>query len=813
MFLLVTAIAAIAQTGRIKGRIMNAETGSSLAAANILLTGTTLGTSSKTDGSYELANILPGSYQIVVSYVGFARAERYVLIRADQTVSLDVALVPAVLPGQTIVVTATRGRERETPVTFSTFEAKELAARYNTQDIPQLLSELPSTTFYSENGNGIGYNYLNIRGFDQRRISVMINGIPQNDPEDHNVYWLDFPDLASNLQDIQVQRGAGSAFYGPAAIGGSVNLITSSFSANPRITLYGGMGSYNTRKYLVNVQSGLVENRYAVQARLSRIRTDGYKEKAWSDFSGYFLSAVRYDESMTTQVNFYGGPIADGLGYTGIPKSDAKDKTLRRKNYSYWEPGYFVERRPEEIENFNQPHYELLHEWRVSEDVTVNNTVFLVTGEGFFDYDGSWAPYSYYRITPANGFNISGDSDTLYIPNALIRAWVGNKQYGWLPRATIRHRQGELTVGSEFRMHRSLHWGSLRWGENLPSGVTPDYRYYEYRGGKDIVSLYAHELFRLRSDITLMLNIQYAYNKYRLHDERYIGTDFTIPYHFLNPRLGLNYNITDRINLYAQVSRTSREPRLKNLYDAAEASTPPSWGVVEPQFEPRPGGGYDFARPLVRPEVLTDVEVGGGYSTAGFRATANFFLMNFRDEIVKSGQLDRFGQPVTGNAEKTRHIGVEFTATAAAGPLEFHGNLTVSRNRLVRYVVYDGTGGAQSLDGNAIAGFPDLIANARLSYSSNTMKAAVSMQHVGEFYTDNFQNPDDRTPDPERTVDAYTVFNGWLSYAFSIPGGTLAEARLQVNNLFDTRYLAHGEGRDFFPAAPRNVFVSLQITL
>lgn len=806
-------VPAMGQTGGIEGYVTNAENGSPLASANILLAGTTLGTSSGSDGTFRLENIPPGPYRIVFSYVGFARTERDVLIRAGDVARLDVALVPAVLPGQTIVVTALRGRERETPVTFSTLEAKDLAERYNTQDIPLLLSELPSTTFYSENGNGIGYNYLNIRGFDQRRISVMINGIPQNDPEDHNVYWLDFPDLAANLQDIQVQRGAGSAFYGPAAIGGSVNLITSNFSSTPRITLYGGMGDFNTRKYLVNVQSGLVDNRYAFQARLSRIRTDGYKEKAWADFSGYFLSAVRYDETMTTQVNFYGGPIADGLGYTGIPKDHAKDENLRRKNYSYWEPGYFVERRPEEIENFSQPHYELLHEWRFNDDLTINNTFFYVTGEGFFDYDGSWAPYSYYRITPANGFNVAGDPDTLYIPNALIRAWVGNRQYGWLPRAQIKHAGGELTVGGEFRIHRSLHWGALRWGENLPAGVTPDYHYYEYRGGKDIVSLYAHELYRIQPDMTLMLDLQYAYNKYRLYDEKYLGTDFSVPYHFLNPRVGLNYNLSDKINVYAQVSRTSREPRLKNLYDAAEASTPASWGVVEPQFEQRGGGGFDYSKPLVKPEVLTDIELGAGYSVPGLRATANVFLMDFQNEIVRSGQLDRFGQPVTGNADRTRHLGIELTVSASTGFLSVHGNMTLSRNRLLRYSVYNDTGGVQVLDGNAIAGFPDFMANARVQYSVGGFNAAVSMQHVGTFFTDNFQNPDDDATDPGRTVDSYTVFHGWLSYRLPLPAGSSAEFRLQVNNLFDLKYIAHGEGADFFPAARRNVFASAQITL
>lgn len=770
-----------------------------LEAANIILKGTTTGTSSEKDGSFRLP-AGTGTQIVIVSYIGFETAERQVLVPAEGTVEVEFLLSPRMLPGQTIVVTATRGRERETPATFSTLEAKELATRYNTQDIPQLLSELPSTTFYSDNGNGIGYTYLNIRGFDQRRISVMINGIPQNDPEDHNVYWLDFPDLAANLEDIQVHRGAGSAFYGPAAIGGSVNLITSSFASSAGITASAGTGTFNTRKYSVKANSGLVDNRYAFQAKLSRIISDGYRERSWADFSSYFLGAVRYDETMTTQLNFYGGPVKDHLAYYGISKQDAysTDETIRRANPI---------QRPEEIENFSQPHYELLHEWKLNETITLNNSLFYVTGEGFFDYDGSWAPYSYYRLTPQ-----SGHPDSVYIPNALIHAWVENRQFGWLPRAMIKHKGGELIVGAELRRHRSVHWGGLKWGEGLPAGVTPDYHYYEYRGAKEMASLYAHEVWRLRPDLTVMADLQYAYNKYRVYDERYLGTDFSVPYHFVNPRAGINYNITAEWNLYAQIARTSREPRLKNLYDAAEASTPAIWGVIEPQFEQKPGGGYDYSRPLVKPEVLTDIEVGGGYSAPGLRATANFYLMDFSNEIIRSGQLDRFGQPITGNAEKTRHLGVELTGTVLFGKFELHANATLSQNRLVQYTVFD-SGTPQSLNGNTIAGFPELIANARASFASDGFSAVLSMQHVGDFYTDNFQNSGKGISDPARTVDAYTVFHAWLNYRFDAGLGQSIEMRLQVNNLFDSIYASHGEGADFFPAATRNIFGSIQVVL
>ncbi|MCZ6776385.1 MAG: TonB-dependent receptor, partial [Ignavibacteria bacterium] len=750
------------------------------------------------NGKFTIADVVPGQYTLRASYVGYETQTQVIDIESDKVSSVVLALSPMFIRVQPITVTATRGKERETPSTFATLERQDIRDRYTTQDIPVLLSELPSTTYYTEAGNGIGYTYLNIRGFDSRRIAVMINGIPQNDPEDHNVYWLDFPDLAASLEDVQVQRGAGSAFYGPPAIGGSVNLVTSNFGRERLLEFSSGVGSYNTRKYSASLSSGLIDNQYAVHARLSKILSNGYRDRSWIDFNSYFLGLIRYDEDMITQVNFYGGPISDHLAYIGIPKSDVKDKEERRANPIA---------RDEEIENFSQPHYELFHEWRITPSLTLNNTLFYVSGDGFFDYDGSWAPYSYFRITPAYGFNVVGDPDTLFLPGALIRAQVTNQQYGWLPRITAKHEDGEFIAGAEVRIHRSEHWGRLQWAQSLPPDLPWDRHYYDYQGAKDIVSVYAHELYRLRPDLTLLLDLQYVYNKYKLHDEEFVGTDFTIPYHFVNPHVGINYNFDQKWNAYISAAYTTREPRLKNFYDAAEASTPASWGAVVPQFAVDANDNYDFSNPLVNPESLLDLELGGGYSTRSTSAAINLYWMEFTDEIVKSGQVDRFGQPVTGNADRTRHIGIELTGRIEMlDGLELRGNATFSRNRFVRHIDYS-TGSAVSLNDKPIAGFPDVLGNARLTFRHENFAISWSGRYVGKLYTDNFK-------DEANTVDPFFVSDAWTSYTFAhVIDNVDVEAKLQVNNIFNRLYAAYGEGDAFFVGADRNVFFNLAIRI
>jgi iron complex outermembrane recepter protein len=729
-----------------------------------------------------------------------------------------------------VIITATQATERVTPVTFSDLNRTQLQQRYSTQDVPVLLSELPSVTYYSENGNGIGYNYINIRGFDQRRISIMVNGVPQNDPEDHNVYWIDFPDLMASAGNIQVQRGAGSAFYGPPAIGGSVNLVTNPFMPKPTLTLeaMGGFQEYGetkttklaTRKYGVSINAGIVDQRYMFYSRLSKITTDGYRKNANDDLNSYFVGALRFDENMTTRLHFYGGPFSDGLVYNGLPKFFNKDPKLRRTNYNYFELNpaedsvtYGTLRKPQEVESFSQPHAELLNDWQISKSVVVHNTIFFVQGEGYFDYDGDWVSYydSNNKPTASNLWfrKYAGYDSTFGVtafPSLLLRGFVGNKQWGWLPRVDISHVNGELTLGAEVRMHRSTHWGKIQYASQLPSTMyDPDFHIYEYNGQKDMLSLYGHELYRLHDNVTLMTDLQLLYTRYSILNEKFLNNTFSIPYFFANPRLGLNYNIDERWNGYVSLAYTSREPTLRNLYAAEDA-----YSGATPQFKADTLGGivrYDFKSPFAKPEKLFDVEIGMGYRTENFRFSVNMFWMEFTDELVKSGTADIFGQPVTGNAERTRHVGIELDGSSAlTANISLSGNATCSRNRLVKYSVIADNGIRDTLDNNPIAGFPDLLLNIRLTYSNDSFNASMTAKHVGAFFTDNFKYALHKN-------DAYSVFNAEISYRLPEVSKTVLTIRGEVRNIFNLLYTMSGEGQEFFPAAERNYLVGITAQL
>lgn len=816
LFILLT-IQSFSQVKSIKGIVIDSETNEPLQLANLLIKGTAIGTAADHNGNFSLQYNPSDADYLIASYIGYKSLE--IKLSEVTTEQLVISLDNIFLPSQTILIEASVGKKGITPFSFDKISKKEIQKDYIVQDIPNYLSQLPSTTFYSENGNGIGYNYLSIRGFDQRRISVSINGIPQNDPEDHNVYWLDFPDLLASTELIQVQRGAGSGVVGYPSIGGSINIITSPFSDKPQMNLSTSFGSYNTKKYSVAFSSGIISNKYSIYTKLSQISSSGYRNSSWSKLNSYHLSAVRYDDKLTSQLNFYGGPISDGLAYNGIAKFAVKNMQLRKDNYSYWEADetgytYTLNRRPDEIENFSQPHFELLNEIKLNDKIKLNSALFLVLGSGFFDYDGSWSVFydDYFRLKQ-NGY------DSSFIPtNALIRAQVENKQYGWIPKFSYEHENGQLIVGGEFRIHRSEHWGNINYAENLPPGVTKDYQYYFYNGAKDIIGGFVHETYNLNDNINLIGELQFAYHNYRLYNEKYIGNDFSVSDLFINPRVGINYKLNESQNIFLSFARVSREPRLKNYYDAAESSA----GEL-PNFEMLNDTTYNFNSPLVKPETMNDFELGYSLNTSNLTINLNLYHMIFENEIVKNGKVDRFGQPITGNVDQTTHSGVEVTAVfKLLSGFEIFGNASYSKNKITsgKYFISD----SESIDisNNSISGFPEILSNLGIQISYSNIYFKLSAKYVGKFYSDNFDNNISLYLNQfpgfidynDNVNDEYFVVDLYGSYEMNLFNSlTNSKIFIQVNNLFDKLYSGYAIGKEFFPAAERNFIAGIQLGL
>jgi iron complex outermembrane receptor protein len=821
-----------AQQAVVVGQVYDAETEASLSGANVVLRDRTsgqvrYGTSADGSGAFRLSPVESGRYRLEVTFLGYGDEVRLLELSAADTARVSIGLSSAALPRDEIVITAGRVRAQLHPVTASNLTQRDIQERSGMQDLPVLLSDLPSVTHYSENGNGIGYSTLRMRGFGQRRIAVSINGIPQNDPEDFNVYWINFFDIQGAIQDIQVQRGAGASVYGPVGIGGAVNIVAKPYRPEPYARARVGYGSFNTQRYTVEANTGRVNDRYVAYGRFSRLLSDGYRDWSWSKYYRYFVGVSRYGNNSTLTVQSYGGPQNDGLAYYGIPKSANDDPDERRQNPGALEerPRYFEHRGP--VEQFHQPHLELLHNWQIAPNTTLDQSLFWIKGEGYFDYRVNYRSPEFFRLPE----DLHGLDSQVYrqpllaaLPAADVkmRGYLDQHQVGWLPKVTWTEGDQTLTIGAEARLHRSLRWGRIQEANDvIPDslvGAGPDRRFYSFRGEKVIGSAFGKYLFRPVDRLVVQGDLQLTYRRYRHYDEAFFGRTFSVPYVFANPRVGVTVNPDRPVSGYFSAAFAQREPRLAQLYDADAAGA----GAV-PQFERRPNGAIDYDDPLIRPESLLDFELGTTVDRRRLRLSANLYWMEFWDEIIPSGAIDQLGKPQTGNADRTRHVGLEIEASARLlSGWDISANGTLSRNRLidfVEYVTVDGSVEGIDRSGNPIAGFPERMARLRTSYRWNGWHIALNGEFSGEQYIDNSgATRPDGSPAPDRIVDAFTLVHGSLAYEpsdRSVMNGF--RFQLKANNLLDRRVLRYGymsaSGARFFPAAARHYFASVSYRL
>ena len=771
------------------------------------------------EGTFAFGATGAGRYDLHVSHVAFG-SRTVPVVMSSEDLALTIRMRAGVMAQGEVVVSAGRAREGLTPVTLTNISREELERQPDMKDLPVHLARQPAITWSSENGNAIGYSTLRMRGFGQRRLAVAINGIPQNDPEEFNVFWINFFDIQGAVQDIQIQRGAGSSIYGPTAIGGAINIRAMPYKPDFHASVHVGAGAFGTRRYTAEVNSGLLSDRWIAFGRLSRLESDGYRDWSWTEFWRFFAGITRYGDRSSLTLQAYGGPQRDGLAYSGIPKA-ANKRTIDDGFGGTIDRTYNFSAFDRDVEDFHQPHVELHHEWDVREGLSFNQSLFWVKGEGYFDFGGTFRSADYLRL-PKGIVAPGQESLPLFLSrpdvSVLFRAYLDQWQVGWMPRLTWRAEGRTTTVGAEARLHRSLRWGRIQESNSLPENIVgseADARVYSFRGEKAIASVYGSHVRTWDDRWAVQGEFQATWRQYRVHDEEFFGTSFSKPYVFFNPRVGVTWRPEQPFSAFASVALASREPRMKTLYDGEEAGN-----GFTPRFEVGGSGAPDTDRPLVSAEHLVDLETGLRLNRETWRVVAGAFWMEFRDEIVPSGGLDQYGVPRTGNADKTRHIGLELDGEwRPMASLSLSGNATISRNRFVAFSEFVATdAGAAALDraDNTIAGFPSRSGNMGVDWQRGRLSLALMGSWVGKQYIDNGNGRDTAgVADDNLVADAFFLLDWGVRWRME--GRHRLEIGVDVNNILDYKVLTYGNvsvtGPQFFPAATRHLFFSTKLTL
>ncbi len=755
--------------------IVTDEAGEPLMGATVTVIPGGAGTVTDQFGYYRLKLKEEGSYELEASFMGYQPKSKTILLEA-QMMKLDFKLEEKDELLDAVNISAVRAAEN-TPIAKSNLSEEQIEARDQGRDMPFILRDLPSTVVSSDAGAGIGYTGMRIRGSDITRINVTVNGIPLNDPESHGVFWVNTPDLASSTNSLQVQRGVGTSTNGAGAFGASINLLTSGMPSKPYAASELTAGSFNTLKSNLQVGSGLLNNHWAVEARLSSIQSDGFIDRAQSDLRSYYLSGSYFSKNTSVQLIHFGGAERTYQAWWGIPeaKLNNNDSLLQahiaRNEYRPTDSANLVESDPRtynyytyenEVDNYKQDHYQLHLSHRFGQRLSANMALHYTWGRGYYEQYRNNDELAHYGLNPV----ILG-SDTIASSDIIRRRWLNNGLAGATYSIEHETRFVNLTLGGALNRYDGDHYGEIIWARYASDSELGD-RYYDNNSIKYDGNSYLKASLDL-GDLSAYADLQYRVVTYTGNGIDDGGSNIAIDdrYDFLNPKAGFSYDLANRQRVYASVAVAHREPVRSDFLDAPTNLYP-------------------------QPEQLTDYEAGYEWSPRTSLISANLYYMHYRDQLVLTGQLNDVGSPIRVNVPESYRLGVELVVQHKVNSwLQIGGNLSLSENRILDYTDYVFDYGSGSYDtthfsSTDISFSPGAVGSLELAVQPfQGFQLSLLGKYVGRQYLDN-------TTSIAKSLKPYTVTDLRLQYDIPQKFARRLQLHLLISNLMDVDYAPNG---------------------
>ena len=720
-----------------------------------------VGTVTNKDGKFRL--LVDDENEIIFSFIGYETISTK--IKPQMTIFMN----PSVLRGDEIVVSATRAVSGKTPVSFSNLTLKEIETRNTAQDIPMVLASEPGVWAYSESGNGTGYSYVSIRGFDQSRIGVMIDGVPLNDNESHQVYWVDHGDLLADAKDVQIQRGIGNSLYGSSAFGGSININTNILSDKREIGFSYGQGDWNTTKYRTRYRSGKdFGDNLSLVVRTSQIKSDGYRDNHNSKQNGLFFGLEHRGEKITNQFRALIGYENTQLLWDGIYMEDIDDRTKRRTgNKAY-------------TDNFSQQIYSLNTRTKIRENIFLKNTSYLVLGQGYYEVNKSGQDYYSYNLDVNNEF--SDNEEQSLSTDFLRRKWIDNNYFGVVPTITWLNKGLRIDLGGEIRYYTGDHFGEVSKfsNERLTSQFGDSwYRYYQYVGKKNSMTSFIHFNWHpIGQPFTITADFQNQIHNWKLEQEKIghaVGHKLTADWNFSNPRMGMIWELSDSLNMFVSWGKAQKEPADNQIIQADDVWSDPVMAAAE---------------------VITDFEWGLDFTFGRGKAKFNGYNIKYLNEQLKNIDVNQEGEYDYYLADSTEHMGFEWET-------EFilNNQFSLAANGALVMNYFN--------DGKSLPNVPSTLFNLSIDYQP--IKNGLFFIHwrrIGNMYVD-------RENTEEGMIDPFSVWDMGIKYRWQG-----LEIMAKVNNVFDKLYSTYGYGYNwdgykayYWPGATRNTFINISYQL
>ena len=681
---------------------------------------------------------------------------------------------------QNVQVVSTRATKK-TPVAFTNMTQEQLKSVNYGQDVPYLLSLTPSVTMTSDAGNGIGYTSLRVRGTDPSRINITANGIPVNDAESAQLYWVNMGDFASSVQSMQIQRGVGTSTNGAGAFGATLNMQTENIGTKPYFGIDLSGGSYYSHKETLRFGTGLIKDHWGIQGRLSNIGSKGYLDRASTKLNSYFLQGGYFSDNTVVKLITWNGveETYHAWNYTSKYEQSLYGRTYNSCGEYYDEQGnrrYY----DGQTDNYHQQNYQLLWNQRLMRELSLNVAAHYTKGQGYYEeYKTNRKLAEYLSPSPALALmDISGYTGNFKEKSDLIRQKkMDNNFYAVVASLVFNNRENvEATLGGGWNKYDCDHFGLVKWVRELPFVFInqPDFEYYRNNAKKTDWNVYGKLNYDFIPGLNGFIDLQYRHIGYKMQDpgDRYgankDGKTVT--------KFGLNYDFARHHKLYASYAIAHKEPT-RNDYE-------------------------DNIGTELKAERLNDLEAGYKFQSEKFSAGANIYWMSYKDQFVLTGELNHIGEPVAKNVGESYRLGIELEA--AWKPVDWFrwdANATFSKNRAKSWEVTLTDGSVESLGDTPLSFSPGAIFNNIFTFGYRGLKASVQSQYVSKQYLtntgfDSYQTLDDngKMTDVSMVIDGHFNTNIDLSYTFGFRRIGVKDLTLGVTlyNVFSAKYDNNG---------------------
>ncbi|MGL4292126.1 MAG: TonB-dependent receptor [Bacteroidales bacterium] len=672
-----------------------------------------------------------------------------------------------------VVVTATKAM-KGTPVAYTNFSKEQIAERNFGQDVPYLISQTPSVIVTSDAGTGIGYTGFRVRGTDANRINITVNGVPMNDSESHTVFWVNMPDFASSVENVQIQRGVGTSTNGAASFGATIAMQTQGMSYKPYAEVSTAGGSFGTFKTTGKVSTGLLKNKFVFDARASHIQSDGFIDRASANMNSYFASGAYYGDNTMIKFQTFGSKEKTYQSWNGVSSDKLKTDRTFNSCGMYTDENGVTRFYDNQTDNYQQQHYHLMATQRVGDYWNMNATLHYTRGKGYYEDYKPNSKFGSYKL-PAFTDN---DGNEIKRSDLVRQKWLDNHFYGAVYSANYRKDNWHLTLGAAANKYDGSHYGKVIWVKNIMN-LDPDHEYYRSNGDKLDYNAFAKLNVMLTKGLNGYVDLQYRGIDYRMkgEDDKAGMLDIHKNYNFFNPKLGLNYAFAKNHNAFVSFSIANREPNRNNFTEAAENERPTY-------------------------ETLYDYEAGYEFRTDRFHVGANLYFMDYNNQLILTGKISEIGEALTSNIKDSYRTGIELMGgVRITNWLNWEGNVTLSQNKIKNFTEFvdDWDTGEQitkHYDKTNIAFSPNVIANSIFSFGYKGFSAAFNSSFVGRQYMDN-------TSSADRSIDPYFVNNIRFGYTFKPKFMETITVDFTVNNLFNEQYETNGWVYSYFEGGVR----------